>query len=179
MNTALGKGVVAVIPLDSSDLFGEALALGLLALIWIEMALAKPDRLGRDLDQLVVLDISERALERHAERRGEAHRLVLGSGADIGELLALEHIDLEVVVTGVLADDHAAINLPSGLDHHRPAILKVPQRIGHGVAGIGRAQNAVAPPLDRALMRRVGVEQPVHDAGTARIGEELALIADQ
>ena len=28
-------------------------------------------------------------------------------------------------------------------------------------------------------MRRVGVEQPVHDGGAARVGEQLALVADQ
>jgi hypothetical protein len=47
-------------------------------------------------------------------------------GADVGELLALEHVDDEVVAARMLADDHAGINLPAGLDHHRPAIFQVP-----------------------------------------------------
>ena len=42
-----------------------------------------------------------------------------------------------------------------------------------------RDQDAVLPALDRALIGAVLLEQPVHDAGAARVGEELAMIADQ
>src|SRR5215472_4070357 len=73
---AFGKGVVAIIPSGvtlrhacgargggrSGDVFGDALALGLLALVGIEVALAQADRLRRNLDQLVVGDIGKRAL---------------------------------------------------------------------------------------------------------------------
>ena len=34
----------------------------------------------------------------------------------------------------VLADDHALVDLDAGIDHHRPAVLEVPQRVGHGGA---------------------------------------------
>ena len=34
----------------------------------------------------------------------------------------------------VLADDHALVDLPAGLDDHRPAVLQVPQRVGHRLA---------------------------------------------
>src|SRR6516162_2184745 len=92
------------------------------ALVGIEQLLAQPDRGRGDLDQLVVGDIGERLLQRHLDRRDQPYGLVLGMGADIGELLALEHVDLEVVTAVMLAHDHAAINLPSRLDHHRPTI---------------------------------------------------------
>src|SRR4029079_12763280 len=163
----------------SGNILGKALALGLLALVRVEVPLAESDRLGGDLDQLIVLDVSERPLEHHADRRRQADRLVLGCGAHIGKLLALQHIDLEIVVARVLADDHAAIDLPAWLDHHRPTVLEVPQRIGDCLTLIGRDQYAVPPSLDRALVRRIAVEQAIHDAGTARVGEELALIADE
>jgi hypothetical protein len=51
----------------------------------VEEALADADHLGRDLDQLVVLDVGDRLLEAHAARRGEADAFVLGAGrAEVG-----------------------------------------------------------------------------------------------
>src|SRR5690606_11300780 len=97
-----------------------------LALVRIEIELAQPDRLRRHLDQFVVLYPGERALQRHADRRGELDRLVLAGGADVGQLLALQHIDLEIVVAGMDADDHAGIDLDARIDDHRAAILEVP-----------------------------------------------------
>src|SRR5439155_27246056 len=58
----------------------------------VEQALAHADRLGRDLDQLVVLDIGDRLFEAHLDRRRQPHRLVLGGRADIGALLALSWV---------------------------------------------------------------------------------------
>src|SRR5215208_2684788 len=81
---------------------GFALLLGALAIVRVENRLADPDRFWRDLDELVVLDPGERLLERHADRRREPHRLVLRGRADVGELLALQHIDLQIVVAVVL-----------------------------------------------------------------------------
>ncbi len=79
----------------------------------------------------------------------------------------------------MLADDHAAINLPARLDHHRAAVFQVPHGVSHGLALIGRDQHPVAPANDVAAMRTVGVKQPVHHRSAAGVGEEFALIADQ
>jgi len=56
---------------------GFSAALVALALVWIEQALAQPDRFRGDFDQLVVLDVGQRLLQGHADRRGKPHRLVL------------------------------------------------------------------------------------------------------
>ena len=103
----------------------------------------------------------------------------LTGGADVGELLALEHVDLKVVVAGVLADDHAAINLPARLDHHRAAVFELEHGVGDRLAHFVGDQHAVAAAGDVALVRRIGVEQPVHDRGAAGVGQKLALVADQ
>src|SRR6267142_165556 len=150
-----------------------------LAVVGVEEFLAQPDRLRCHLDQFVVLDIGQRLFQRHLDRRGQAHRFVLRSGADVGELLALEDVDLEIVVAGVLTDDHALVNLAAGLDHHRAAILQFEHRIGHGLALIVGDQDAVAAALDIALVRRIVVEQTVHDGGAAGVRQQFALIADQ
>ena len=59
------------------------------AVVRRERLLAQADRLRRHFDQLVVLDIGDRLFERHRHDRRQAHRLVLGGGADVGELLGL------------------------------------------------------------------------------------------
>src|SRR6266487_5514253 len=151
----------------------------LLALVGIEQLLAQPDRFRRDLDQFVVGDIGERLLQRHLDRRDQPHRLVLRMGADIGELLALEHVNLEVVALRMLAHDHAAINLASRLDQHRSAVLQVPQRVGDGFALVVGDQYAVAAAGDLAAIAAIAVEQPVHDGGAAGVGQKLAVVADK
>src|ERR1700760_2164101 len=169
METQIGdKPKVAKAPVLGGVCFLRAV--GPLALVLVQQLLAQADRARRHLDQLVVLDIGESLLQRHLDRRGQPHRLVLRRGADVGELLALEHVDDQVVVARVLADDHAVVNLPARLDHHRAAILEIPQRVGDGLALVVGDQHAIAAALDRALVRGIAVEQPVHDGGAARVG---------
>ena len=77
------------------------------------------------------------------------------------------------------ADDHSGIDIGAGRYKKRPALLQVPQRIGNrGTLGV-RYQDAGAAPLDRALVGCITVEQTAHDAAAARIGQKLAVIADQ
>ena len=94
-------------------------------------------------------------------------------------MLAFQHVDLEIVAAGVLADDHAAIDPDAGSDQHRPAILKIPNRIGHGRALAIGDQRAGAPAGDIALVGDIGVEQPVHHTGSSSVGQEVPVIADQ
>src|SRR3984957_12073866 len=150
-----------------------------LALVGIEVTLAQADRFRRDRDQFIVLDIGQRLFEGHADRRGQPHRFILRGGADVGELLALEDVDLKVVVAGMLANDHALVDLPAGLDHHRTTIFQLEHRISHRLALIVGDQDAVAAALDVALVGQVIVEQAVHDRRALGVGHQLALIADQ
>src|ERR1044071_8106237 len=154
-------------------------ALGAPALVLSEVALAQPDRLGRDLDQLVVADELDRVLEREPDRRREQDRLVLAAGADVGELLGADRVHHQVVVAAVDADDHAFVHRVAGAYEHAPALLQLPQRVRDRLAVDLRHQHAVAVLLDLALGGGVLVEHVAHDAGAAREGHELALEADQ
>src|SRR4029077_8230272 len=152
---------------------------GALAVLGIEEAFAQTNRFRRDLDQLVFFDVGDRLLEAHLARRREAHGLVLAGGADVRELFALQHVDFEIVAAAVLADHHALVDRDAGIDEHRPALLEVPHRIGDGGAlGVGD-QRAVAPARDRPAIGTVFVKDAVHHAGAARVGQDLAVIADQ
>src|SRR4051812_15472336 len=154
-------------------------ALGALALVFLEEALAQADRLRRDLGELVVADELHRVLERERDRRREVDRLVLARGADVGELLGLDRVHHEVVVARVDADDHALVDGIARADEHAPALLQLPERISHRDAVVLRHQHAVAVLFELALRRPVVVEDVAHDAGAARHGHELALEADQ
>src|SRR3954454_17816698 len=59
-------------------------ALGALALVLLEEALAQADRLRGDLGELVVADEFHCVLEGERDRRREVDRLVLARGADVG-----------------------------------------------------------------------------------------------
>ena len=99
--------------------------------------------------------------------------------ANVGELLALDRVDDEVVVAAVDADDHAFVERIARRHEHAAAVLQLPQRVGDGVAVFLRNQHAVAALGDLALERRVAVEHVAHEAGAARQVHEFALEADQ
>ena len=73
----------------------------------------------------------------------------------------------------MLADDHAAIDLPARLDHHQAAVLQVPHRMSRLALVVGN-QHSVAPARDLAAIRLIGVEQAVHDCGAALCQRRLA-----
>ncbi|EGE56060.1 hypothetical protein RHECNPAF_750018 [Rhizobium etli CNPAF512] len=150
-----------------------------LAVVGVEVHLAQANGLRRHLDQFVFLDPGERALERHADRRGELDGFVLAGGTDVGQLLALQHVDLKVVVARMDADDHAHIDLFAGVDDHRAAVFQVEQSVGHGFTGFVGEQHAVDAAADLALVGLVAVEQAVHDRRAARVGQQFRLVADQ
>src|SRR5690606_29045155 len=105
--------------------------LPLLAEAGIQDLLAQADRLGGHLDQLVVLDVGDRLFEGHAAGRGEADGLVLASGADVGQLLALQRVHVQIVGAGILADDHALVARLAAAHEHHAAVFQVPQGVGH------------------------------------------------
>src|SRR5215470_28379 len=65
-----------------SHLFGFLAPFVALAFMGIEQSFTQADRFWRYFDQFVVLDVGERFLKRHADRRSQAHRFVLRGGAD-------------------------------------------------------------------------------------------------
>src|SRR5690606_11822808 len=168
-----------VIPFRASTRLGLPPALFLLALVRVEQALAQADALGGHLHELVTFDVAERLFQAEEPGRGQANALVLAGGANVGELLGPQGIDLQVVLPSVLADDHALVKLvPRGDEDHAP-VFQVPEGIGGSrPRGVGD-EHTIAPPLDRALVGAIAVEEAMHDAGSASIGQEVAVIADQ
>ena len=94
-------------------------------------------------------------------------------------MLLLGRVDVHVVGAGVLADDHALVGVVTGGDEHRAALLQVeqgiggddPLTVGHHRAALTGAQLA-HPGL-------VVLEDLVHDALTAGLGQKLGAAADE
>src|SRR5262249_7843945 len=117
--------------------------------------------------------------EREHTGRDQPHELLGGGGSDVGQLLRLRGVYVEVVVAGVLADDHSLVELVAGGDEERAALLQIEDRVagrlsaavGDEAAGRSRPQFAV-PRLPR-------LQHVVGEAGPARLGQELGSEADQ
>src|SRR5690606_1310526 len=138
------------------------------------------DRFGRDLDQFIVVDELDCVLQRELDGRNQAHRLVGAGRTDVGELLALDGVDHQVVIAAVYADDHAFVQRFAGADKHAAAVLELPERIGHGFAIVLADQHAITAFADRPFAhRRVLVEYVAHEAGAASQRQELILEPDQ
>src|SRR3546814_502600 len=84
-----------------------------------------------------------------------------------------------VVGLRIFADDHAFIDRLARRDEQDAAIFKGIKGIAHRFARPVGDKDTVLAALDIALVRAIFLEQPVHDAGAARIGQELAMIADK
>ena len=104
----------------------------------------------------------------------EAERFVGAGGAHVGELLFADGVDVEVVVAGVLADDHALVDLDAVGDEEDAAVLQAVERVGGGGAGAVGDEGAGGTLRDLALVGDVAVEDGVHHDGAAGFGEHFA-----
>src|SRR6185369_8262167 len=154
--------------------FGRPLALGRVQLLF-----AQADRLGCYFNQFVVVDELQGLLQCQHARRGELDGVVRAGGAHVGELLPFAGVDVQVVVLGVLADDHATVDLDSGADEEYAARLEGIQGVGRGFAVLHGHQHAVLAAGDVTLVGGVFVEGMGHDRSAAGVGQDLAPQADQ
>src|SRR5215210_3286957 len=115
-------------------LFGTTLRLrrDLFAQGWSEDLFARADGLWCDLDELVLTDIFEGIFERKLAHGREVEGVVGAGGADVGELLVLADVDVEVVLTAILANDHADVDFGRWSDKEAAALLKLPDGVREG-----------------------------------------------
>src|SRR5687767_1894254 len=106
------------------------LAAGALALMFLQVALAQAHALGRDLDQLVLLDELHAVFQRQVDRRRDLDRVLLARDPEVGQLLGARGVDDEVVVAAVDADDHAFVHRVIRAHEHAAAIVQLAERVG-------------------------------------------------
>src|SRR5690606_30509464 len=79
----------------------------------------------------------------------------------------------------ILADDHALVHGHTRADEQRAALLEVPERVGDARA-VGHADHdAAVATANRTGPGSVPAEPVVQHALAARVGEELAAVAEQ
>src|SRR5207247_2268348 len=123
-----------------------------------QLALAQADRVGRHLDQLVLVDPLEAVLEAHGAVGHEAHRLVVARGAHVAELLLAADVHVEVGVARVLAHHHALVDGRAGGDEEDAALLEVEEGIRRGhTLSVGH-HGAVGARRDGAVPGLVAVD---------------------
>src|SRR5204863_5702818 len=177
--TALHLGVLHRGVARSSSRVALASGRGGLPLLRGELDLSQPDALRRHLDALVLADQLERLLERERPRRDQAYGLVRARRPHVRQLLLLGGVHVEVVGPSVLAHDHALVELHTGRDEERAALLQVEDRErGGGPAAVGDEGSRRAC-AQLAVPRLPALEDMVEDAGPARLGEELRAEADE
>src|SRR5262245_13902539 len=142
-------------------------------------ALAKAQRGGRHLEELVLLQPLEGPLDLHLARRREDGVLVLAGGADVGELLRAHGVHVHVARSAVLAEDLALVDGDPGADEEDRALLDVEEAVGGGLAGLGRDHGAGRAARELAGPGLVAAHRAVEDALAARRGEELAAVAEE
>src|SRR6478752_8698985 len=152
---------------------------GTRSLVGIEDDLADAHGVGRHLDALVLTAELEALLEAQPARRHDLLEVVGGGGADVRQLLLLGDVDVHVVGAGVLADDHALVDVGRRVGEEDAALLEVDHGVRGDGAGTVRDERAARARRDGAEPRLVVLEDVVGDARAAGLGEELGAEADE
>ena len=87
-------------------------------------------------------------------KRAEGHQangFIGGGRAHVGQFFLADDVDVEIVIAGILADNHAFVDIHPGPDEQFAALLQVQQRISRGRAGAVGDQRARGPVRDLAL----------------------------
>src|SRR5208282_5838502 len=145
----------------------------------LEDAVAQPHRLGRDLEQLFLVDPLQRRVQRRNARRRQPNRFVVARRTHVAEFFFTAHVDGQVYLTGIFADDHPLVNRLAGSDEEYPALLQMEDRVRRGDALAIGNHRAVGARANRSRPRRVAVEQRVHQAVAAGVFKKAAAKSDQ
>src|SRR5210317_833311 len=94
-----------------------------LAILFVKQTLAQANRIGSDFHQFVITNEFESLLESQITWRGQADSFVTAGGAYIGQFLSLAGVDHEIIVLGMLADNHSLVDVNTGADEKRAAFL--------------------------------------------------------
>src|SRR5260370_23914487 len=88
----------------------------------------------------------------------------MARGAHVAELLFTAHVDRQVYLACILADDHPLVNRLAGSDEEYTALLQMEDRVRRADAlAIGNHRPVGARP-DRSRPRRVALGQRIHQA---------------
>src|SRR2546428_8956065 len=94
------------------------------AVVLGQEALADAVGLRRDLEELVVGEELDRIVERELTDSVELRGDVRVAAAHVREVLLAHHVHLEVALADVLPDDHALVDVDSGIEEELASLLR-------------------------------------------------------
>src|SRR5882762_1061608 len=149
------------------------------ATVGLQDFFAEADGFGRDFHEFVVGDEFDGLLQAQFLMRDEANGFVGAGRAHVGLLLFLGNVDVHILLAGILAEDHAFIDLDGRADEELAALLNIPQRERGRNSGTVRDERASGAQGHFAGIIHPAIENGVNQRGPARIREQLAAQADQ
>ena len=145
----------------------------------IQDLLAKAQMIGGHFQKLIGIHIFDGLLKAHEPGRNKAERFVRAGGAGIGKVLGLAYVYVDVYGFAALSDDHTGVNFFAGADEELSALLRVEKAVCNSSSRFERDQRALLAVNDVALIRRIAVEDRIHNAVSLGIRKEIASVADQ
>ena len=118
----------------SGILLGFGAALFAAAVRFLEKMFAHADAFGGDLDQFPFDHKLKGFFQFKFLEGAHAAVVVFTRCADIGQLLGADHVNFQIIVAVVLADDLALVNLFPRLDKENSAIKEGVETVGGGLA---------------------------------------------
>src|SRR6266404_1780891 len=97
------------------------------------------------------IDVLDRTLETHAERRFQLNPFAFALAAHVGKMFSLARIDRQIFWPRVFAHDHPLVNVFLRSDEQPAALLNVIERVSHADSRFHRYHHAAAAAANLAL----------------------------
>ena len=145
----------------------------------VQDLLADAQVLRGDLQQLVLCQELQAALQAQLADGDQAQSVVGAGRTGVGQVLGLADVHVHILAGSGVADDHALVHLLAGAHQQGAALLSVEQTVGDGLAGLKADQRTGGAVGNHASPDIVTVEDLVDDAFAVGIGQELVAVAEQ
>ena len=129
----------------------------------IEDLFAEAECLGGDLEVLVFGKIFQAALQAVFNRRAEGDAFAVALRTHVGKIFGFAGVDHHVGGAGVLAHNHACIDIFLRSDEESAAFLQIIEGVGHGGSRFKGDEYTVDPGRNFATERTVLTEEMGND----------------
>ena len=145
----------------------------------IQDLLAKTQMIGGHFQKLIGIHIFDGLLKAHEPGRNKAKRFVRAGGARVGQVLGLANIYIDIHGFAALSDDHTGVNFFAGADEELSALLRIEEAVCYSSSRFESDQRTLFAVNDITFIRRIAVEDRVHNTVSLCIRKEIASVADQ
>ncbi len=109
---------------------GSTILSGFTALFRMQQTFANPKVTRSHFDEFIRTNIFQGEFERHVSGRGEGQCFIRPGGSHVGQVFRLTDIDIQVLISAILADHHPLIEFDPWTDEELAAFLHLKEAIG-------------------------------------------------